>query len=472
MILAEEFVRQASLVKSYQGLILEAMTTQDYLPFEWTEVPVGPHASVFVLKDALRVGIPGNAVRVNVTARTAQTIADQTGLLLCSTRILDAAFEVAKADGFLIEPRIQPPERTTRIAKGFSPSMSDAQAMLTHSRAIDALVMKKARIVFNTGKDWVVSTYLAKKAKNTAANYGWFSAGAPYRSASGYKMWQTLGFAHNIEHVDYSQTLRLLHPMMLLDGKQVSVETVASSAQWQLVSSDGPLKDWRLPWIPRPGTPAAPVPFPEEADTKPDASVPPPLVSRFVEAKNYGAGGVKTVDRSAFIKHIVIHSAEMKEVVTGAEALALWASGKDAPQASWHYGVDSDSIVQCVKDEHIAWHAPGCNKTGIGIELVGYAKQTADEWDDDFSRAQCTLAARLVAALCKKWKLPVVFLDAEKLLSGAAGITTHAEVTKACKLAKERKLASSPFYSSNTTHTDPGKHFPMKDFLELVAATA
>ncbi len=469
MILADDFVKQSSLVKNYQGLILDALATQDYLPFEWVELPLSPRASAFVMKDSLRVGIPGNAVRVNVTAKTAQTIADQAGLLLCSTKILDAAFEVAKKDGFLIEPRIQPPDRASRLAKGLSPSMSDAQAMLEHSRAIDALVMKKARIVFNTGKDWVVSNYLSKKPKGTAANYGWYSVGAPYRSASGYKMWQTLGFAHNVEHVDYSQTLRLLHPMMLLDGKQVSVETVAASSDWALVSSEGPVASWRIPGT-GPAKPATdPQPFPEEADTMPDAA---PLVSKFVEAKNFGSGGIKYVDRSAFIKHIVIHSAEMKEVVTGAEALAAWASGKDAPQASWHYGVDSDSIVQCVKDEHIAWHAPGCNKTGIGIELVGYAKQTAEEWTDAFSTAQLNLAARLVAMLCAKWKLPRVFLDAEALIAGKAGITTHAEVTKACKLAKERKLTSSAFYNSNTTHTDPGKHFPMEDFLALASSYA
>jgi hypothetical protein len=72
--------------------------------------------------------------------------------------------------------------------------------------------------------------------------------------------------------------------------------------------------------------------------------------------------------------------------------------------------------------------------------------------------------------LCKRWKLPKVFLDAEALLRGDAGITTHAEVTRACKLAKERKLTSSAFYSGNTTHTDPGKHFPMQAFLELVGS--
>jgi len=175
---------------------------------------------------------------------------------------------------------------------------------------------------------------------------------------------------------------------------------------------------------------------------------PQSLIDDFVEARNY-----TRTDRSADIRHVVIHTAEIAETLTAAEALASWAAGKQAPRASWHYAVDADSIVQSVHDEYIAWHAPGANRSGIGIELAGRAKQSPEEWEDEFSRETLARAARLVAHLCRKWSIPVEFVDREGLQQGKAGITTHLEVSMA-------------FHKSD--HTDPGKNFPMAAFLDDV----
>jgi len=172
-----------------------------------------------------------------------------------------------------------------------------------------------------------------------------------------------------------------------------------------------------------------------------------------VTSRNFGAAGNKYADRSKDIKHIVIHTAEMAEKPTGAEALGAWVSGPSAPQASWHYAVDNNSIVQCLDDKYIAWHAPGANRSGIGIEHVGYAKQSAAEWTDDFSEEQLIRSAALTARLCKKWGIPVRFVDAEGLKRGDAGITTHDAVSHAFK---------------KSTHYDPGSHFPMDKYLQMV----
>lgn len=177
-------------------------------------------------------------------------------------------------------------------------------------------------------------------------------------------------------------------------------------------------------------------------------------VSSKVTARNFGAAGNKYADRSQDIKHIVIHTAEMAEKPTGAEALGSWVSGPSAPQASWHYAVDDDTVVQCLDDKYIAWHAPGANRSGIGIEHVGYARQTATEWGDDFSRAMLSRSAELAATLCARWKIPVQFVDAEGLARGDAGITTHDAVSRAFK---------------KSTHYDPGSHFPMAAYLKMVS---
>jgi hypothetical protein len=60
------------------------------------------------------------------------------------------------------------------------------------------------------GKSWVQTKKLAQHP-GRAANYGFFSKNAPYPSEKGnFKLWQPLSFAHNFEHYDYSQMLRLV----------------------------------------------------------------------------------------------------------------------------------------------------------------------------------------------------------------------------------------------------------------------
>lgn len=197
---------------------------------------------------------------------------------------------------------------------------------------------------------------------------------------------------------------------------------------------------------------ASPPPIPDTGDG-PRVALASGEASSKVTSRNFGAAGNKYADRSKDIRHIVIHTAEMAEKPTGAEALGAWVSGPSAPQASWHYAVDNDSIVQCLDDKYIAWHAPGANRSGIGIEHVGYAKQSAAEWTDDFSEEQLVRSAALTARLCKKWGIPVRFVDAEGLKRGDAGITTHDAVSRAFK---------------KSTHYDPGSHFPMDKYLQMV----
>lgn len=174
----------------------------------------------------------------------------------------------------------------------------------------------------------------------------------------------------------------------------------------------------------------------------------------FVQAKHYTPAGRSR----ASIKWIVLHSMEGPEDVERAEHVARWFSDQlapkfPAPRASAHYAVDSDSIVQMVKDRDVAWHAGGGNRHGIGIEHAGKARQTRAQWLDAFSGPMLLLSAELTAALCNQYVIPRAFVDAEGLLHGEAGITTHAEITKAFK---------------KSNHTDPGANFPMDWYLDRV----
>jgi len=155
-------------------------------------------------------------------------------------------------------------------------------------------------------------------------------------------------------------------------------------------------------------------------------------------------------------RHLVIHVMQAPEKDGTAMAVANYFARQkttDKVRTSAHYCVDSRTIVQCVAPERIAWHAPGCNSTGIGLELSGYVSQTKTQWLDEFGKKMLALAAPLAAELCQHFQIPVEFVDEEGLIAGHAGITTHAKVSLAFK---------------KSTHTDPGPGFPMTEFLDMI----
>lgn len=187
-------------------------------------------------------------------------------------------------------------------------------------------------------------------------------------------------------------------------------------------------------------------PEPELAETDPSQI-------KFVKARNYGVRGNKTITRKE-VQFIVIHTMEAGEASTTAENVAAWIASKASPVASWHYAVDDDSIVQSVRENHIAWHAAGGNRVGIGIEHAGYARQTAAQWNDQFSRRMLKRSALLCARICGRWNIPAVRLTVEDIKDGRKGFCGHNEV-------------STAFNKSD--HYDPGDAFPWDHYLEMVA---
>lgn len=150
---------------------------------------------------------------------------------------------------------------------------------------------------------------------------------------------------------------------------------------------------------------------------------------------------------------IVLHSMEAPEKGDCAELVARYFA-RPSTKASAHFCVDNDSIVQCVPAERVAWHAPGANQYGIGIEHAGYARQTAAQWRDGYSLAMLDLSARLCAELVHHFAIPCEFVAAADLRAQRAGITTHREVTRA--------------WPDKGTHTDPGSGFPLREYLDAV----
>lgn len=163
-------------------------------------------------------------------------------------------------------------------------------------------------------------------------------------------------------------------------------------------------------------------------------------MAQFIQARHFTKGRIKA------LRVVVWHDMEAPENTTTAEGVAHYFAGESAPQASAHVCADSDSVVECVKPEDTAWHAPGANSDGYGIELAGYSRQTYAQWTDAFSQATIKQAAHWVAPIMHAHGIPAHFLTDEELADGhTKGMTTHRQVTRVFK---------------ESTHTDPGEHFP------------
>ncbi len=177
----------------------------------------------------------------------------------------------------------------------------------------------------------------------------------------------------------------------------------------------------------------------------------PILAYPFIRAANYN------IASRTDVRLIVIHTMESAEKPGTARAVAQWFAGKTAPKSSAHFCVDRSEVIQCVSLKDIAWHAPGANRTGVGIELAGRAKQSAVDWADDASRETLDLAGPLCAGIAELYRIPVRRLLPTEIRAGERGFCGHNDVTKA-------------FPEKGSGHWDPGPNFPWEAFLARVSA--
>lgn len=402
----------------------------------WAPLPLtvnGRLVELAVSEDALMLGDVTNAVRVNVNATTAQLIADELGALLLTPLVAD---RIRAAAAIALPPAPQFPDAR----------MAWTHRMVEHSRAVDALKAGRQGLSASVGKDWVLTNRLQGRP-DRAANYGWHVKRSQFFAVTaGLFVLQPLGLAHDRFHVDYSQVWRGMCNVCRVDGKPRDlVAVLGDPVLGPGLCHEGVLKVLRLPALssdaavrePQSGTRTA---------SLPRGTPTPPLIP-FVQARNFGKGRTATIDT------IVIHSMEAVEKPDTAERVASWFGGPNAPMASAHYCVDADSVVQCVREADTAFHAPGVNQRSIGIEHAGYAKQSAEDWADPYSDAMLLRSAELVGELCRRYEIPVRWLDEAALKSGEAGITTHAAVSRAFR---------------KSSHTDPGANFPFDRYLAMV----
>jgi len=236
--------------KEREELILGAVARGAYDPPEWTTITSnykGRRAEIQVTTDALTI----LGVRIDVTAEGAQRIADELRAVLPTPRILQLIWEQADVR---LEPCTLPADA----------KMASTARMIEHSECVDRRIAGRTGMVANEGKHWVLTNRIAGK-ENLAANYGWF--------VKGRRPVQTVGTRHDTAHTDYSQIVRLVKPIIKVDGRDVDIRHVGRSPElWGLVSDEGPLLVWRAS---RPGAtpgpndnPVATAPAPKPGDPK------------------------------------------------------------------------------------------------------------------------------------------------------------------------------------------------------------
>jgi len=174
---------------------------------------------------------------------------------------------------------------------------------------------------------------------------------------------------------------------------------------------------------------------------------------QFIAAKHF------TIAHREAVDWVVIHTMELPCRPSIAYRLAGRFS-EGARKVSAHYCVDPNTVIQCVHETDVAWHCPGANRRGIGIEHAGYAYGGAEhdptDWESAEGEAVLRLSAVLVADICKRWGIPVVHLTVDDLKAHHRGIIGHDDATKA--------------FTVTGGHRDPGPRWPWERFIDLVNA--
>jgi hypothetical protein len=207
----------------------------------WAQLVAGP-VSINVFADALKI----DGIRINVSALLQQQIADLLGCMLLTPKIADLLYA---ARAVTLDP---------------SPQSIDASttAMIVHSKRVDDALaaaggVGPGGIVQTSGKHWVIANAL-EAHPGRAENYGWHFAGATFGGSSwegavtpGMRLIQGQGWAHDMSHVDYSQTCFLMHRACIVNGTPMDLAAVLTDADLASnLSHEGPLRVLRQPGVP------------------------------------------------------------------------------------------------------------------------------------------------------------------------------------------------------------------------------
>lgn len=233
----------------------------------WPLIPItitsGEHtATVHVASDVLAVGTPEDYVRLPLTPKVAQEIANLKGMLLPTPKLV---YETWRASPNKLPPTPMIPNRVADLAQ-----------YAAHSKKIDAQIAGRAGLVSGHKKDVVVSSFLRP---GKVVIFGWYQPQLADVFDNGVPMGNPLrqpiqphSNVHGEGYVDYSHGIRFVSPVATVDGRDVRIEdALRNPSLARLFSHEGALTTTRYD---------APFPTPSEAARLADIGLRHILASR------------------------------------------------------------------------------------------------------------------------------------------------------------------------------------------------
>lgn len=199
------------------------------VPVAWTAERadgVPARVTVCVTPDYLSVGSDADALRVPLGRDAAFAIAREFGMSLPTTRIVDAVWRAARVR---LEPQPLPPDDRMR----------STATLVRHEALVRAQRAEPGRragvLVAGHKKDLVLSARLLALPDRVAI-YGWHRAGG--------QPIQSLSTVHGARYADYSHGVRLVAPLVRIDGvARPLAEVLADPLLAPLLSVEGPMPD-------------------------------------------------------------------------------------------------------------------------------------------------------------------------------------------------------------------------------------
>jgi len=259
---------------------------------EWSKVASehnGNTLVVYVMRDAMKFnGVPAlewdyelvketdpwytddlfNGVRLPATAQQMQIIADMTGCLLMTPKVIDMIWLQAETKFDPITQTQSYPDEDISNDNGVIVATSHIHVV--HQRIENAITNAGGdvgKLIASVGKYWCLINGLGtwegrnRYGASNACNYGWPSSSGAYSGVTpGIKVWQSPGFQHDHHHWDPSQTIRLMYRkaiLFLADGsrKVVDLRELAGDATYApLFHHEGKLTYLRQTVVPEPAT--------------------------------------------------------------------------------------------------------------------------------------------------------------------------------------------------------------------------
>lgn len=179
--------------------------------------------TIYVMPDYLSIGDDDDYIRVPMSPIVAQKIADHFGYILPTTLLVDAIYR--QADTKLTPKPLKP-----------GPKMRTNNYYFLHHNLVENQLKGSDRgLIAGHKKDIVITKKLRLRKyrrPRRVAIYGWHS--------SGEKVIQPLSLVHDEHYADYSHGVRLIYPIMRLNGSWIPVVEVLESPKIaSLLSKEG-----------------------------------------------------------------------------------------------------------------------------------------------------------------------------------------------------------------------------------------